>query len=323
MKTQSTAHCVSSKFADFEEFAEAIREWDLDFRQLDTGNSPAELTQLACGDVLLTHADFNRIYHQRGGTPTNMRTFAFFDSEVKRLEWCGHDVVVNNTLCMFDNSGSFEAVTQPDFKVFTISLPEEKLVQIAQRLGLHDPHEIFKSSETVMQLPSSIACELYALMKQLKQAGVSGQEYLETDGFENDLDNTMPCLLVEAIARNYNSSTRPLLSNRKTALKKANEYIDASLCSNINMDELCDASDTSQRTLEYAFKEQYGLTPKRYILYARLNQVNKELLRANPKETTITMIAGKYGFWHMGQFSRDYRRLFGVNPSESLRTVLS
>jgi len=30
-------------------------------------------------------------------------------------------------------------------------------------------------------------------------------------------------------------------------------------------------------------------------------------------------VANAWGFWHMGQFARDYRRLFGELPSDTLR----
>ncbi|UCG61547.1 MAG: helix-turn-helix domain-containing protein [Candidatus Zixiibacteriota bacterium] len=35
--------------------------------------------------------------------------------------------------------------------------------------------------------------------------------------------------------------------------------------------------------------------------------------------TTIADVANHWGFWHMGQFSADYRRLFGELPLETLR----
>jgi len=37
--------------------------------------------------------------------------------------------------------------------------------------------------------------------------------------------------------------------------------------------------------------------------------------------TKIGTIANRCGFWHMGRFAADYRRLFGELPSETLRST--
>jgi len=42
--------------------------------------------------------------------------------------------------------------------------------------------------------------------------------------------------------------------------------------------------------------------------------VKKELFLN--EELKISTIAGKYNFWHMGQFAKDFKRQFGVLPSE-------
>ena len=71
------------------------------------------------------------------------------------------------------------------------------------------------------------------------------------------------------------------------------------------MTSLCD-SNTSQRILEYAFRERYGLSPKKYMLEQRLNNVRKQLRRAVPENDQVTTIGQQHAFWHMGQFSSSY-----------------
>ena len=74
----------------------------------------------------------------------------------------------------------------------------------------------------------------------------------------------------------------------------------------------------SWRTLDYAFRDQFDLTPKQYLQTVRLQQVRRDLLKT-PANTTIVEIAANRGFWHMGQFARDYRRTFDELPSETAR----
>jgi AraC family ethanolamine operon transcriptional activator len=43
-----------------------------------------------------------------------------------------------------------------------------------------------------------------------------------------------------------------------------------------------------------------------------------ELDNCNPKTADI---ANLVGFWHMGQFAKDYRKLFAELPSETIKKI--
>lgn len=79
-------------------------------------------------------------------------------------------------------------------------------------------------------------------------------------------------------------------------------------------------TNVSERTLQYAFRERFGMTPKSYSMVMRLNAVRRQLKEANPKKNLVLEIARQHDFWHMGKFGADYKRLFGELPS---RTLLS
>jgi AraC family ethanolamine operon transcriptional activator len=48
--------------------------------------------------------------------------------------------------------------------------------------------------------------------------------------------------------------------------------------------------------------------------------VHQALKQTNGKYPVVD-IAAQYGFWHMGQFSKDYKNLFGELPSSTLNGV--
>jgi AraC family ethanolamine operon transcriptional activator len=49
-----------------------------------------------------------------------------------------------------------------------------------------------------------------------------------------------------------------------------------------------------------------------------LNGVHRDLRKANLDGKRISDVANDWGFWHMGQFAADYKKLFGELPSEIL-----
>lgn len=58
--------------------------------------------------------------------------------------------------------------------------------------------------------------------------------------------------------------------------------------------------------------------PMAYIKLHRLHGIRRELLTADPRAVTIGGLALRWGFLNAGHFARDYRRLFGELPSQTL-----
>ena len=88
----------------------------------------------------------------------------------------------------------------------------------------------------------------------------------------------------------------------------------------LTVEDLKTVTGVSHRTLNYAFREHLGVTPKTYLKSMRLDAARRDLGRSGP-DTKIADIANRHGFWHLGQFAADYRRQFGELPSETLRRV--
>ena len=86
----------------------------------------------------------------------------------------------------------------------------------------------------------------------------------------------------------------------------------------VTVSQLCRIAKVSERTLQYGFLEHFGVTPKTYLKSFRLNKVRRELWKSDPAYTRVNDVANLWGFWHMGQFAADYRKLFGELPSETL-----
>jgi len=102
-------------------------------------------------------------------------------------------------------------------------------------------------------------------------------------------------------------------------VKKAEDYVLARAGEYVSVSDLCRAAATSERALQYAFKEVMGLTPLAYLTRLRLHRVREALLEGTQGTTTVSAEALKWGFWHFGEFSRAYKDCFGELPSDTLR----
>jgi AraC-like DNA-binding protein len=105
---------------------------------------------------------------------------------------------------------------------------------------------------------------------------------------------------------------------RRRAVSLACAYIDAHLREPLALPNLCEAAGVRARTLEYGFRESYDVGPMAYVRSVRLCRVHRELTNAKPVGGSVQNAARRWHFTHIGQFSQDYRILFGERPSMTL-----
>ncbi|MBE9203684.1 helix-turn-helix domain-containing protein [Synechocystis salina LEGE 06099] len=66
------------------------------------------------------------------------------------------------------------------------------------------------------------------------------------------------------------------------------------------------------------FSRNFRHWAKSYLQAYRLHGARRQLKLTSPGETTVMAIAHQWGFWHLGQFSQDYKKMFGELPSVTL-----
>ena len=84
--------------------------------------------------------------------------------------------------------------------------------------------------------------------------------------------------------------------------------------------ELAAAVSTSARSLQEGFRRSLDTTPMAYLRGIRLEKARQELSAADPTIATVTEVATRWGFLHLGRFAAAYSRAYGESPSRTLRT---
>ena len=140
---------------------------------------------------------------------------------------------------------------------------------------------------------------------------------LASPAFRGQLENDLVECLLDCLAASRSARARPMARRRRTVIKRALEVIAERAYEPLTVAELQQLSGATPRTLRYAFEEEFGMSPKQYLQAYRLNQARR-LLSGPEKATTVSDAANAWGFWHMGQFAADYRKMFGERPSETL-----
>jgi len=299
---------VDARFDDLEQFSETVRDWDLDFKLLDNGGFSGQLRQLVSPDILVGYARFERRLHQAGATPEGFKTFVIPASGCREFWWRGCQVTGSEILA-FPYGGELLSASQPDFEVYLISVRDSLLVRLAEELGLSGTRLLHDQAE-VIPVEAEVLRELRFHSRSILGSAAGDQQTADA--------RVLAERLILLAGRCHNAGRR-LQRKRDRALDHVVEYLRSKEMPTVELGVLCRIGQVSERTLEYAFKERYGITPGEFAKRWRLNTVRRRLLKSVDGSTRVGEVATSCGFWHQSQFAADYRRLFSERPSDTLR----
>lgn len=83
--------------------------------------------------------------------------------------------------------------------------------------------------------------------------------------------------------------------------------------------ELAGIAGVGIRVLQESFRQHVGVPPLTYLRRLRLEGVHAELTRADKGEVSVSEVAYRWGFTHLGRFAGAYRARYGISPSQTLR----
>lgn len=214
-----------------------------------------------------------------------------------------------------DPERGLEAVTEAGFSGYTIAINRARLRQVAELMECVGYDDEIAVTGLERPIKDDLARELRLRLHQL----VSQQPPGDSDAVSLFLESQLPALVLSAWCGSERlEASSATLPARRRVLGRALEYIHAYAGGQCTVEEVCLASSTSYSTLERAFRESFGLSPKRYIIQLRLSGLRQALLMESGARS-ITEVAHEWGFNHMGKVAADYRRQFGELPSCTVR----
>ncbi|MFC1689568.1 helix-turn-helix domain-containing protein [Pseudomonadota bacterium] len=309
---------LNSEFTEFEKFNAFAAEWDIDFRQVSSGLLNSSLVQIVTNNHSISRARFDQLTYQQGATVPGMRTFAFLDIFAPDVDWCGF-TFSPDSVAIFARDRDFRCVSPPGFFVYTLSFTEEELAAASHRLGFPN---ICARLNTHAEIRTIDRRSIQGLCKRVNET-ISSVVTPGTSVFSKDKPRDFPSgqiaeQLVSALTAAESVSGYPSPNKLTAATNRTLQYIEAHLADRPTIQDILEVAGVSRRTLEYAFRRQLDMSPKSFINQQRMTLVRRDLRKVSA-EKPIADIANYWGYWHMGQFARDYQRQFGELPSDTVR----
>ena len=101
-------------------------------------------------------------------------------------------------------------------------------------------------------------------------------------------------------------------------LDEISDYIKKHLNENLSVKNICSHFYISKNALYSSFAQEYNCTVKEFILNERINLAREKLIYSDLK---ITHIAEETGFGNYANFSKAFKKKFGVSPSDYKKSV--
>lgn len=86
---------------------------------------------------------------------------------------------------------------------------------------------------------------------------------------------------------------------------------------------MAQAARVGVRSLREGFRTHMGTTPLAYLRSVRLDLARRDLLAVAEGHVsqTVTDVALRWGFMHLGRFTGHYRKAYGETPSQTVRSA--
>jgi AraC-like DNA-binding protein len=300
-----------TRASDIDELMQAVRGYRIGLLQLDRGPFAAEIIHTQLGGVLLTAAYLGRAVAHYGEPPARMITFAVRASSTRAL-WRGQQFGLDE-LIMGGPGVELDMVSQPGYAVATASFPLNLVEETAERLGWKPPPCMATSLLVKLQHDQAEVLRITfgalfeeAVLKPLDQRAALWARCKQEELLQSLLQLTFDgSRAIESVGS----------SERSRVLKAAIASIKDRPDGVLSISDLCRITKASERTLLRAFTERFGVSPLDYMKAHRLNGARNDL--AHEPSVKISDAANKWGFWHLGQFAKDYRNWFGELPSDT------
>lgn len=306
--------CLFRHF-DPEQLLHALRHTQVEHRLLGGGAFDVRLQHMELAGLTINAGDYSFPVSARSCIPHD-QVFLGLNTHITGELRENYQEVSLNKLVLYAPGMELQYTSLGRNRWIMLMLPLERLQEAAiaqQGAELTWPHQGLRQ----IDLHPLVADRLRREFQGLLQFGSLFAGVPDTTLIESLASEGLVQLLVQAITHGCPSSVPKLSAGRKVALNR----LEASIESWINDPDrdlsVANIEGISQRMLEIAVREVYGVTPYRWIKIAQLNAAYRDLLSS--RCSSVTEVCQKWNIGHAGRFAKDYRALFGESPRETLK----
>jgi AraC family ethanolamine operon transcriptional activator len=317
-----SGHVTISQATDIAEMVTLQPQWRLSYQQLSAGRYAGRIVHASLPELHLTQETSNKAARQQGSLYEDDVGLALARSPGGACRF--HGQLAGGDVVMAGLGRELDLTTPDECELLAALMPRTVFMGM---LWQWHPRLAEKASTAHMtvRLSPGQAHHLRSLMQGLLRVLVdqpTREDHFAVRHVSDALVLAWQDALTGQAESDHGGGNVWIRLNRRDLVERACQHVRDGLLHHHQplptMLDLCKALGASPRKLEYCFRDVLGMSPARYLRLMRLNGAHHDLVYRADDEVTVQEVALRWGFWHLGAFASDYRRMFGRLPSHTL-----
>ena len=300
----------------------AIRDAHLDPCLLSPHPAPSRLARLTCPRVCLDFATLGPALHFTGEMARTCYTLVFVLACPEKGRSFNFSVEhTDGYMGFFPPGGAIDARTPKGYANATLTVPAADFHAALAQHFPEAPAKLLRSGAG-MRIGPVEQTRLRGLLARLEHSLWHSPEMFAASKVRRQVERELLATFLDALRSGCADLVPPpthRTGGRHRRLRQAREFLAARTREPIYLDDLCTTLGLTRRGVENLFQDLLGISPITYLRHQRLHGARRALLQAPPAPGAVKHAALEWGFLHQGHFARDYRRLFGESPVDSVR----
>ncbi|CAN7516443.1 helix-turn-helix domain-containing protein [Pseudorhodoferax sp. LjRoot39] len=299
-----------ARFDDFHLYGASAPEWHQRYQQVSRGSMRSSMLEATLGRTHLFRKSLSQRVLQQGCLPAGKICFALATPAAGVARMQGREVRAQS-LFILRGGEEFVIHRPPGMELLAVTFDASSFAELlaqqndATRLGA-------TLGRGLVELPPSVLAELRRALSASFMADATGSVLPWVEA-------AVPAAVVHALRGGQRGAGRDRGMSSHALVSECHRITLASAHAPPTVAALCTRLRVSRRTLQDSFRKVAETTPVDYLRAMRLNLVRQALHRTLPGAVDIGEVATHAGFSQLSHFARQYQRLFGELPSQTLR----
>ncbi len=305
---ESASVCTSEAY-DADVHANNLTNWQQEYDQTSRGSFYGRIVELPFDGL--------QVFCEHTSQALQQKCLVWPDSVWLGIPLAGQEesringlTIRSDTIMCRPGNCEFELTTPQHYDLYGLVVERAALVDMAAIHGV-DLNWKELTDHGRLGVPSKTLDDIRFLLERL----LSPHNSATPPRIQRDI--VMMALLEVLSVETPRPAKTPSYYHRKKVVDSARQFLDHHLDEPVTVTQLCEVANVSRRSLQYSFESILGISPIQYLRISRLNGVRRNLVAARQGQS-VSDIAAQWGFWHLSQFAKDYKQLFGESPSQTL-----